>query len=89
LQQSSYTVCCDWAEDCGWFFAPHDPAFREPTDIEQDRLWRFDIPATERQSVVKDLQTFGVNAHSLFGTEETLLEALWEKEHRRALEIDE
>ena len=73
LQQSDYTMCgvfCD-----GWHFDKHEEVFRRPTP-DQDVLWRFNIPATERTRVLKLLDSHNLNAFSLFGSEESLMETL-------------
>jgi hypothetical protein len=42
----------------------------------QDFLTKFLIPATERPKVLKSLQKYNLTAFSLFGSEESLMEAL-------------
>ena len=79
-QQSSYTMCCAFKLGEGWRFAPHEDVF-ENVDVDswstgQDQLWKFTLPATERQKVLRRLQQFNVNSFSLVGTEESLLEML-------------
>jgi|CXWL01.1.fsa_nt_gi hypothetical protein len=73
LQQSEYTICI--RNDGGWRYASHDEAFARD-DKRQDHLWKFIIPATERLKVLRHLEDHNINAFSLFGSEESLMEAL-------------
>lgn len=77
LQQSQYTICI--IHDGEWRYAPHEKAF-DPCDPTQDVLWKFNIPCSERLKVLKILDAYNINAFSLFGSEESLMEtmALWE-----------
>jgi hypothetical protein len=43
---------------------------------EQDSIWKINIPASEKDKVLAFLDRFNLNAYSLFGTEEGLLELL-------------
>jgi hypothetical protein len=63
----------------GWRFDSHQAVFdRQPQEqqAKQDRLWRFDLPSTERVKVLSALSDYNLNAFSLFGSEESLLEIL-------------
>jgi FRG domain len=77
-QQSDYTICGRLESE--WRFYPHDTVFggRRGT---QDFLWKFDIPTSERVRVLRVLNDYGLNAYSLFDSEETLLETMWFREH--------
>jgi hypothetical protein len=90
LQQSEYTICLrnnnarlkDDNND-KWVYASHEEAFRLSEDwcggeeeYAQDLCWKFNIPATERNRVLKLLNEYNLNAFSLFGTEESLMETL-------------
>jgi len=44
--------------------------------VNQDVLTKFDIPVTERNKVIKRLDAFNLNASSLFGSEDSLMETL-------------
>jgi hypothetical protein len=77
-QQSDYTICGDYFKD-GWRYSPHDRVFaREAPD--QDVLWKFNIPASERLDVLRRLNDFNLNAFSLFDSEESLMETMWLRE---------
>jgi hypothetical protein len=45
-------------------------------DKHQAMLWKFEIPGAERLKVLRRLEEYNLNACSLFGTEESLLETL-------------
>jgi len=75
LQQSEYTICM--IRDDEWCFASHEEAFVHGiTHPDQDVLWKFNIPSTERLKVLKLLDSYNVNALSLFGSEESLMETM-------------
>jgi len=73
-QQSAYTICTVY-RGSDLSYARHDDAFAGTTD-DQDELWQFNIPASERQKVLERLQQYNINAFSLFGSEESLMETL-------------
>jgi hypothetical protein len=74
LQQSEYTICVQFSDQL-WRFAKHENVFAKNSQ-HQDLLWKFTIPSSERRKVLKQLDGFNLNAFSLFGTEESLLETL-------------
>jgi len=76
-QQSDYTICGGF--DTQWSFRPHDEVFlaNQPS---QDVLWKFNIPTAERNKVLTLLNEYNLNAFSLFGSEESLMQTLWFKE---------
>ena len=79
-QRCDYTVCGRFDEDYGWRFDSHQAVFdRGPR--KQDFLWKFDIPSSERKKVLGVLSDYNLNAFSLFGSEESLLETMWLREH--------
>lgn len=73
LQQSEYTMCGVFREK--WHFAEHEDVMAR-ADPKQDVLWRFNIPGTERLKVLRLLDSYNLNAFSLFGSEESLMETL-------------
>jgi hypothetical protein len=74
LQQSAYTMCLQF-ENNRWCFAPHESVFAHG-DNEQDALWKFTIPSTERHEVLRSLDAYNLNAFSLFDSEDALMETL-------------
>lgn len=73
LQQCQYTICI--IHDGEWRYAPHEKAF-DRCDPNQDVLWKFNIPYSERLKVLKLLDSYNINALSLFGVEESLMETM-------------
>jgi FRG domain len=78
-QQSNYTICTAFNAGKGWYFFLHGPVFGQRN--RQDFLWKFNLPASERVKVLRQLQDYNLNAYSLFDSEESLLETLWIREH--------
>lgn len=73
LQQSQYTICI--LHDGEWRYAPHEEAFARCA-LDQDVLWKFNIPYSERLKVLRLLDSYNINALSLFGSEESLMETM-------------
>jgi len=74
LQQSEYTVCTQRVNN-RWQYASHDAAFAAGAD-DQDLLWKFTLPSSERLRALRHLDRFNLNAFSLFGSEESLMETV-------------
>ena len=74
LQRSRYTIC---TQDDGTDirYALHEQVF-ERADKDQDLLWKFVLPASERQKVLRFLDRINIRSFSLFGSEESLMESL-------------
>lgn len=77
LQQSEYTICMFFDEQ--WWFEPYYPVFEEGRH-QQGRCQKFMIPTSEREKVLKVLDEHNLNAFSLFGSEESMLETLASRE---------
>jgi len=78
LQQCAYTICTvKKGED--WHYACHEDVFEKGTD-DQDLLWKFNLPASERTTVLRILDLYNLNAYSLFGSEESLMETVAQRE---------
>ena len=73
-QQSQYTICTIH-RDGEHAYAHHEDAFAGNRE-DQDELWKFNIPASEREKVLKRLEQYNITAFSLFGSEERLMETL-------------
>jgi hypothetical protein len=73
-QQCEYTICTIHL-DGKHSYARHQDAF-EGNKEDQDELWKFNIPSSERRKVLKQLEKYNINAFSLFGSEESLMETL-------------
>ncbi|MFQ5714546.1 MAG: FRG domain-containing protein [Candidatus Scalinduaceae bacterium] len=86
IQQSQYTVCIVQDND-EWMYVSHEAAFAR-CDTDQDLLWKFNIPYSERLQVLKMLDRYNINALSLFGSEESLMETMALREiHLRDREL--
>lgn len=79
LQQSQYTVCLRF--DTEWQFENYDSVF-EDSHHQQAFCWKFIIPVSERTKVLSLLDEVNLNAFSLFGSEEGLMETLANREFR-------
>ena len=75
LQKSRYTLCVQFDTGIGWRFVPHQRVF-DRVRTDQDETWKLIIPANERKKVLTFLDRFNLNAYSLFGSEESLMESL-------------
>ncbi|MBN1548817.1 MAG: FRG domain-containing protein [Syntrophaceae bacterium] len=73
-QKSQYTICFI-STDTEWCYVSHENNFAR-SDSDQDLLWKFNIPSCERNKVLKLLDAHGINALSLFESEESLMETL-------------
>ena len=74
IQQSQYTICILRDAD-KWLYVPHEEAFAR-CKPEQDVLWKFNIPYSERSKVLRLLDSYNINAFSLFGSTESLMETM-------------
>jgi hypothetical protein len=75
-QQSCYTVCVERPNpDRRWRFASHEKVF-ESCSSEQDKLYKIEIPSTERIKVLRLFDRYNLNDLSLFGSDESLMETL-------------
>lgn len=77
-QQSQYTICTMWEERWPYYsdhskvVRPYDPR----AEFQQDVIFKFILPHTERRKVLRELQMYNLNAFTLFGSEESLMESL-------------
>jgi hypothetical protein len=81
-QRSHYTICTRWELYSPCFYdhtevcRPYDPK----ADFQQDILFKFILPSNQRKEVLAELADYNLNAYTLFGSDEGLLEALSIKE---------
>jgi len=73
LQQCEYTSCLAFKSPVR--FVHHEEVFAR-SKRGQDLLWKFNIPSSERLKVLKFLDAHNLNAFSLFGSEESLMETM-------------
>lgn len=77
LQQSEYTACLSFHDE--WRFESYDSVFEKGTR-QQASCWKFTIPVAERPKVLALLDQHNLNAFSLFGSEESLMNTLAARE---------
>jgi hypothetical protein len=73
LQQCEYTSCLAFKSPVR--FVRHEQVFAR-SKRGQDFLWKFNIPSSARLEVLKLLDAHNLNAFSLFGSEESLMETM-------------
>jgi hypothetical protein len=61
--------------DGEWRFEQYQRVFEWPNQTQGD-FWKFNIPYSERIKVLKLLERYNLNAFSLFGSEESLMETM-------------
>lgn len=71
IQQSEYTICVAKPES-EVIFSDYEEAFAK-TDADQNLLWKFTLPVTERIKVLRKMDQMNVNRLSLFDNEESLM----------------
>jgi hypothetical protein len=71
LQQSEYSICFNGRGEQA-YFANHE----EVEEDDKGILVKYDIPLSERQKVLKKLDSMNITAYSLFGSEPSLMETL-------------
>jgi len=79
LQQSVYTICCNGGskdvDDVEPYYANHEDLYAQTTSDEPgEYVTKYILPASERAKALLSLETHNINAYSLIGTEESLLE---------------
>lgn len=73
-QQSQYTVCTVKRGET-YLYAKHGDVVFENVP-NQDLLWKFNLPVSERKKALNNLSRMNINPFSLFGTEDSLLETI-------------
>jgi FRG domain len=77
LQQGDYTVCPTFGTDeMKWRFTPHEETIASDEGPLPHRLWKFNLPSKERFKVLGQLDEMNLNAYSLFGSEESLMDTI-------------
>lgn len=74
VQQSEYTICTV-DKSKGVCYARHQEVFERDED-DQDLLLKFNIPVSERAKALLHLSRMNINAFSLLGSDESLLEEM-------------
>ncbi len=79
LQQCEYTVCSKLGNQ-GLQYTNHEEVIRLENET-QDLFWKIIVPRTTAPSALKDLDSMNVNALSLMGTEDALIQTLATREY--------
>lgn len=74
VQQCEYTICKKRDGDL-WIYYNHEEALVDRV-VAQDYLAKYLLPVGERDEVLEKLDLMNINAHSLFGSEEALMDTL-------------
>lgn len=83
IQQSNYTYAITGKEfgeaQC---FISHAKCLKSDAefDFNNCRIHKYILPASEKNVVLKDLDAMNINAYSLYGTDEALMETLFNRE---------
>ncbi|MGY4377143.1 hypothetical protein ACVWZR_007756 [Bradyrhizobium sp. i1.3.1] len=86
VQQSQYTICTMWSGQGPYFYdhslvcGPFDPS----KEFQQDMIYKFELPSSERMTALRELGDYGLNAYALFGSEDGLMESLSTREEASA-----
>jgi hypothetical protein len=81
-QRSRYTVCSHWNSGSPSFWS-HDEVcqpFDPKAEFQQDIIYKFTIPGDERDNVLNELAEYNLNAFTLFGSEESLMQSISQRE---------
>jgi hypothetical protein len=73
-QQSQYTICIKCSDDES-YYVKHQEII-EKDEKQQDLIWKINIPSTENKIALEKLNRMNINAFSLFGTEDSLLDTI-------------
>lgn len=82
MQQGEYTICVHWQkhESWGehlWHIASHDIGVIESEKLQDNQaIKKFILPSTERLRVLDMLNEQNINAYTLFGNEEGIMQTL-------------
>lgn len=78
VQRSYYTMCAKWQENSPFFYdhskvcKPYDPL----EEFQQDIVVKFALPSNQRKEILAELAAYNLDAYTLFGSEESLMESL-------------
>lgn len=75
MQQSQYTIATEKVND-EWVYCSHEKYFSETTDESQDLLIKFTLPGNLKNKYLKKLQQMNINAFTLYGSDESLMDML-------------
>jgi hypothetical protein len=77
-QQACYTICLK-LNSKQWHYSPHSGVFdvaNQHTTDDQDLLYKYTLPVSERKVVMQELLRVNLTPWSLFGTQESLMKTM-------------
>ena len=80
LQQAEYSVCTVGGVNSSYKYAPHEQGFAASRGEYQDVRWRITLPASERDTALKELELMNITPYSLFGSQESLMKTIGRRE---------
>lgn len=75
MQQSQYTIATEMVNK-NWKYCSHEKYFANTADEDQDLLIKFTLPGKLKNTYLKKLQQMNINAFTLYGTDESLMNSL-------------
>jgi len=75
MQQCRYTLVTKKINS-DWFYCSHEEFFSRQADMNQDLLTKVTMPGYLKYDILKKLHKMNINAYTLYGTEEGLMEKL-------------
>jgi hypothetical protein len=80
MQQCEYTICVK-KQNNSWVYCSYENIFlNTKAEEDQDYLIQFTLPGNIKNDVLRKLQTMNINAFTLFGDEDSLMDMLAFKE---------
>lgn len=75
LQQCEYTICMQIGAHDRWVYGDHEQVLNS-TSQPGLHLQKYILPAAERSTALRYLDMFNLNAYTLFGSEDSLVESV-------------
>lgn len=75
LQQCEYTICMQIGAQGSWVYGDHEQVLNSVNQPDL-RLRKYLLPAAERSTALRYLDLFNLNAYTLFGSEDSLVESV-------------
>lgn len=75
LQQCEYTVCMQFSAHDLWVYGDHEQVLNSASSLDR-YLRKYILPASERSTALQYLDMFNLNAYTLFGSEDSLVESV-------------
>ncbi|MCB5944575.1 FRG domain-containing protein [Acidocella sp. KAb 2-4] len=79
MQQGEYTLCLQWERaEAMWKIVPHEAALKSgiPDSESFYEIVKFIIPISEKGAALRELDEQNINAYTLFGSEEGLINTM-------------